>query len=54
MYFIGWSARSSIDRPISASCQLDPTFDAMHDDPRFVALVERINARKRKDLLAGQ
>jgi hypothetical protein len=31
--------------------QYDPTFDALHHDPRFGALVERINTRKRKDLL---
>jgi len=50
-----WLERAFVDRSTNIGfLPLDPTFDAMHGDPRFVALVERINARKRKDLLAGQ
>jgi tetratricopeptide (TPR) repeat protein len=30
--------------------EYDPSFDAFHDDPRFIALVAKIDARKRKDL----
>ena len=49
-----WLERALVDRSTNIGMlQYDPTFDAMHDDPRFIALVERINARKRKDLLAG-
>jgi len=47
-----WLERAYVDRSTNiALLAYDPTFDALHGDPRFVALVEQINARKRKDLL---
>jgi DNA-binding winged helix-turn-helix (wHTH) protein/TolB-like protein/Tfp pilus assembly protein PilF len=49
-----WLERAYVDRSTNISViAYDPTFDALHGDPRFSALVERINAKKRKDLLAG-
>jgi DNA-binding winged helix-turn-helix (wHTH) protein/TolB-like protein/Tfp pilus assembly protein PilF len=47
-----WIERAFTDRSTNISMlQYDPTFDALHHDPRFSALVERINTKKRKDLL---
>ena len=48
--FNGWSARLPIDRPTSRSWSTIRPSTTLHDDPRFIALVERISARKRKDL----
>ena len=47
-----WMERAFADRSTNTGfLQFDPSFDALHDDPRFIGLVERVNARKRKDLL---
>jgi len=47
-----WMERALADRSTNIGfLQFDPSFDALHDDPRFIGLVERVNARKRKDLL---
>jgi TolB-like protein/tetratricopeptide (TPR) repeat protein len=47
-----WMERAFTDRSTNTGfLQFDPSFDALHDDPRFIGLVERVNARKRKDLL---
>ena len=47
-----WMERAIADRSTNIGfLQFDPSFDALHDDPRFIGLVERVNARKRKDLL---
>ena len=47
-----WLERAFVDRSTNITIlPYDPSFDALHDDPRFSALVERINAKKRKDLL---
>lgn len=48
-----WLERAFVDRSTNiALLEYDPTFDALHGDPRFIALVERIDAKKRKDLLS--
>lgn len=48
-----WLERAIVDRSTNISIlPYDPSFDALHDDPRFIALVGRVNTRKRKDLLA--
>jgi DNA-binding winged helix-turn-helix (wHTH) protein/TolB-like protein len=50
---IPWLERAFVDRSTNlAFLEYDPTFDALHGDPRFIALVQRINAKKRKDLLS--
>jgi DNA-binding winged helix-turn-helix (wHTH) protein/TolB-like protein/tetratricopeptide (TPR) repeat protein len=50
-----WLERAFVDRSTNIPMlPFDPSFDAMRDDPRFIALVERINTKKRKDLLAGE
>jgi hypothetical protein len=46
-----WLERAFADRSTNiAFLEYDPSFDAMRDDARFAALVERIGLRKRKDL----
>ncbi|HYJ42293.1 MAG TPA: winged helix-turn-helix domain-containing protein [Steroidobacteraceae bacterium] len=46
-----WLERAYTDRSTNISMlEYDPSFDALHDDARFAALVERIDQRKRKDL----
>jgi DNA-binding winged helix-turn-helix (wHTH) protein/TolB-like protein/Tfp pilus assembly protein PilF len=48
-----WLERAFVDRSTNiAFLEHDPTFDSLHDDPRFIDLVGRTNARKRKDLPA--
>jgi len=48
-----WLERAFVDRSTNiAFLEQDPTFDSLHDDPQFIALVGRVNAKKRKDLLA--
>jgi DNA-binding winged helix-turn-helix (wHTH) protein/TolB-like protein/Tfp pilus assembly protein PilF len=49
-----WLERAFVDRSTNlAFLPYDPSFDSLRGDPRFIALIERINAKKRKDLLAG-
>ena len=46
-----WLERAYVDRSTNiALLEYDPTFDALRDDPRFASLVERINARKLRNL----
>jgi hypothetical protein len=46
-----WLERAFAERSTNISVlEYDPSFDALHDDARFAALVERIDRRKRKDL----
>ena len=46
-----WLERAFEDRSTNlAFLEYDPSFDGLRDDARFGALVERIGARKRKDL----
>jgi DNA-binding winged helix-turn-helix (wHTH) protein/TolB-like protein/Tfp pilus assembly protein PilF len=46
-----WLERAFADRSTNiAFLEYDPSFDALRDDARFAALVERIGLRKRKDL----
>ena len=48
-----WLERAYADRSTNiAFLDHDPGFDSLRHDPRFVGLVERVNARKRKDLSA--
>ena len=42
-----WLERAYVDRSTNiALLEYDPTFDALHGDPRFAALVRKINAKK--------
>jgi hypothetical protein len=46
-----WLERAFADRSTNiAFLEYDPSFDALRDDARFTALVERIGVRKRTDL----
>jgi serine/threonine-protein kinase len=49
---IRWLERALADRSTNvAFLGQDPAFDALRDDPRFIAIVERISTRMRRDLL---
>jgi tetratricopeptide (TPR) repeat protein len=44
-----WLERAFAERSTNISfLEYDPSFDVLHEDPRFAALVQRINARKLK------
>jgi DNA-binding winged helix-turn-helix (wHTH) protein/TolB-like protein len=46
-----WLERAFGERSTNiALLEYDPTFDALHEDPRFASLVRKIDLRKRKDL----
>ncbi len=47
-----WLERAFLDRSTNLGIiAQNPTFDAFHDDPRFIDLVKKIDAKKRKDLM---
>ena len=49
-----WLERAFVDRSTNlAFLPYDPSFDTLRGDPRFIALVDRVNAKKRRDLLAS-
>jgi tetratricopeptide (TPR) repeat protein len=49
-----WLERAFTDRSTNISfLEFDPSFDALHDDARYLALVKRIGVRKRKDVEAA-
>jgi DNA-binding winged helix-turn-helix (wHTH) protein/TolB-like protein/Tfp pilus assembly protein PilF len=50
-FVIQWLERAFLDRSTNLGIiAQNPTFDGFHDDPRFIDLVKRIDARKRIDL----